>query len=189
MFTSGKLSRAFATLIVGALASVIVFFGLIAHGDVNPPIFLTRLGNVIKTYPYTAQLLVGGAFTQGGTVHSTSTSGAVIPLVAANFDEETQIDVTLNVQDATLSFPSTSTLASNFLPTAGMKRDLCVRNATTTAAMDILVSGGTGFLLKKHATSTGTTIYGDTDGGNFGCLTLTRKANTDIEVLLTTYTD
>lgn len=124
--------------------------------------------------------------TQGGSIYSTSTSGTVIPLLAAAFDVESVIDVTLNVSDATLSFPATSTLSS-FIPTAGQFRTVYVRNASTTAAMDLTVSGGTGVLLKKATTTA--IIYGDTDGANFARITLTRKANTDIEALLEIFVD
>lgn len=125
-------------------------------------------------------------FTEGGGVTATSTSGNVVPLLESDFDTENIIDVTLNVQDATLSFPATSTLTS-FIPTAGQTRTLFVRNATTTATMDLTISGGTGVLLKK-ATSTAV-VYGDTDGANYARIDLTRKSNTDIEALLTIFMD
>jgi hypothetical protein len=130
--------------------------------------------------------LTSGTFTQGGGIRATSTIGTTIPLLASDFDVENVIDVTLNVQDATLSFPATSTLTS-FIPNAGDTRTIYVRNATTTASMDITISGGTGVLLKK-ATSTAV-VYGDTDGANFAKIDLTRKSNTDIEALLNIYMD
>lgn len=172
-----------------ALAIVVAFASLTsginfakAVSAIQSPIFLTRLSNVISTYPTTARLTVGGALTQGGGIRATSTTGTVVPLLAADFDNENMIDITLNVQDATLSFPATTTLGSNFLPTAGMMRTFFIRNATTTASMDLTITGGTGFLLKK-ATSTAI-ILGDTDGAGYAELNLIRKANTDIEVLL-----
>ena len=172
-----------------ALAVVVAFASLTSGVNlakavtaISNPIFLTRLSNVISTYPTTARLTVGGAGTQGGGIRATSTTGTVVPLLAADFDNENMIDVTLNVQDATLSFPATTTLGSNFLPTAGMMRTFFVRNATTTASMDITLTGGTGMLLKKATSSA--IIMGDTDGGNYAQFNLIRKANTDIEVLL-----
>jgi len=53
--------------------------------------------------------------------------------------------------------------------------------------MDLTISGGTGVLLKA-ATST-KIIPGDTDGANYGTITFTRKANTDIEALLDIFVD
>lgn len=124
--------------------------------------------------------------TQGGGVYATSTVGSVVPLLASAFDTENVIDVTLNVLDATLSFPATTTLTS-FIPTSGQTRTLFVRNASTTATMDLTISGGTGVLLKKATTSA--VIYGDTDGANFAKIDLIRKANTDIEALVTFFGD
>src|SRR3990167_5737634 len=172
-----------------ALAVVVAFTSLTsginlakAVTAITNPIFLTRLSNVISTHPTSARLTVCGAVSQGGGIRATSTTGTVVPLLAADFDNENMIDITLNVQDATLSFPSTTTLSSNFLPTAGMMRTFFVRNATTTASMDITLTGGTGMLLKKATSSA--IITGDTDGGNYAQFNLIRKANTDIEVLL-----
>lgn len=125
-------------------------------------------------------------FTEGGGVRATSTSGSAVPLVATDFDTENLIDVTLNIVDATLSFPATSTLKS-FLPNAGDSRTLYIRNASTTAAMDLTITGGTGVLL-KNASSTAV-IVGDTDGANFAIIRLIRKANTDIEALMIPYRD
>lgn len=129
-------------------------------------------------------------FTQGGGVRATSTSGSAVPLVATDFDTENLIDVTLNIVDATLTFPATSTLKS-FIPNAGDERTLFVRNASTTAAMDLTLSGGTGVLMKFGSTTPATTgvITGDTDGANFAVIKLIRKANTDIEALVSLFKD
>ena len=127
-----------------------------------------------------------GTLTQGGGINATSTVNSAETFLASDFDVENIIDYTLNVQDATLSFPASSTLSA-FIPTAGQTRTIYIRNATTTAAMDLTIAGGTGVLLKK-ATSTAT-IVGDTDGANYAQVDLTRKANTDIEALLTLFID
>jgi hypothetical protein len=141
---------------------------------------LTQTGASTFTGAITAGVVTTNALTQGGGVTATSTVGTTVPLLATDFDTENVIDVTLNVRDATLSFPATTTLTS-FIPTSGQMRTLFVRNASTTAAMDITIAGGTGVLLKKATTSA--VIYGDTDGANYGVLQLIRKANTDIELL------
>lgn len=126
-----------------------------------------------------------GTLVQGGGIRATSTSSAVIPLLASDFDTENVIDVTLNVQDATLSFPASSTITS--LSTAGQMRTIFVRNASTTAAMDLTITGGTGVLLKKATTTA--VIAGDTDGGNYARIDLLRKSDTDIEALLNIFVD
>ena len=61
-------------------------------------------------------------------------------------DKEKVIAYTLNVQDATLTLPATSTLRW-FIPQAGETRSIFIRNATTTASMDLTISGGTGMNL------------------------------------------
>ena len=136
-------------------------------------------------------LTVSGAtdvstFTQGGGVSATSTSGTTVPLLASNFDVENVIDVTLNVQDATLSFPASSTLSA-LIPNSGDTREIFIRNASTTAAMDLTISGGTGVLLKTASSSN--IVLGDTDGANYAIVRLIRKANTDIEAFLEIFLD
>ena len=125
---------------------------------------------------------VVATLTEGGGIRATSTVGTVVPLLASDFDVENIIDVTLNVQDATLSFPATSTLTA-FIPTAGQVRTLFIRNATTTATMDLTISGGTGVLLKMASSTNVAIVPGDTDGANYAKIELLRKSNTDIEAL------
>lgn len=129
--------------------------------------------------------LTSGLFTQGGGVTATSTTAAVGTLQTADIDTENVIDFTVNVADVTL------TLAASTTPicpsTVGQMRSIFIRNASTTASADITIAGGTGVLLKK-ATSTAT-IYGDTDGGNYARLDITKKSNTDCEALLNIFMD
>lgn len=135
---------------------------------------------------YGMQYFFGG-LVSGGGVYATSTSGTAVPLLAKDFDTENVVDVTLNVADATLSFPASSTIT--FLPKAGDTRTIFVRNATTTATMDLTISGGTGVLLKKATGTDVAIVNGDTDGANFAKIELIRKANRDIEALLTIFND
>lgn len=173
----------------------------VSYAQVTPPVFLTRLYNTILTYPSSAGLIVGGHFVEGGGRTATSTSGAVVPLGFSNFDEENLIDVTLNVSSATLSLPASSTIKK--LPSsattnsafcassadAGRSRTIVVRNATTTAGINLTIAGGTGVYLKKHASSSQPIIYGDTDGLNNGRITLTCLSTTDLVADLITFTD
>lgn len=181
MKTSKKLG------IIGGLAGVTVGLGLTYGGLVSSQAAETwmKVQQRLEVAKGTTMVVVP-AFTQGGGITATSTSGTTIPLVAANFDTENVIDVTLNVQDATLSFPATSTLTA-FIPTAGQTRTLWIRNATTTATMDLTITGGTGVLLKKATTTA--VVYGDTDGANYARIDLKRKANTDIEAILQIFMD
>lgn len=120
----------------------------------------------------------------GGRVAS-STVNSAETLLSSTLENATVLDYTLNVQDATLTFPATSTIG--FMRTVGDTKTFFVRNATTTAAMDITFAGGTGMNYKK-ATST-KILVGDTDGSNFAKVTLIRKANTDIDMIVDLYVD
>lgn len=184
----GKVST--AGLVFGAALALSAGYGLMVVNAVQPDIFRLN-GAVVSTFPTTRALQIGGAFTQGGGVRATSTSGTVVPLLATDFDTENLIDVTLNVQSGTLSFPATTSLASTFLPATGMVRELFVRNATTTAATALTISGGTGILVKFASSTPATTglMSGDTDGANMAKVVLIRKANTDIEALVTFFKD
>lgn len=168
--------------IIASLALIIGVAGLFTGNTVTK---LTENVGVVAGPTFTeAQYFLSG-ITVGGSVYATSTSGATIPLLANMFDDESAIDVTLDVQDATLSFPASTTVRS--LDKVGDTKTFYVRNASTTAAMDITFTGGTGMLLKKATTSA--VLYGDTDGANYGQIQLIRKANKDIEVLYTPFVD
>lgn len=190
MFTSTTKRFGTIGLIAGGAIGIALTVGGLATSAVE--IWRKDQAGVVRVYPTDMTINVGtsptlvGTFTEGGGIRATSTSGTVVPLLASDFDIENTIDVTLNVQDATLSFPATTTLAS-FIPTAGQKRTLYIRNATTTAAMDLTITGGTGVLLKKATTTA--VVYGDTDGANYARIELTRKADTDIEALLQVFMD
>lgn len=120
----------------------------------------------------------------GGRVASstTSTTGT---LLASAIENATVIDYTLNVADVTLTLPATSTIG--FMRNPGDTKTFFVRNATTTATMDITFANGTGMNYKR-ATST-KTLIGDTDGGNTARITLIRQADSDIDMLVDLFVD
>lgn len=159
-------------------------------GEVRGTTFtLTGAGSV------TGAFTVAGAITQGGGIRATSTTNTSETLLATDFDTENVIDYTANTGDTTVTLPASTTLTS-FLPTAGQMRTVWVRNATTTAATDIIIVGGSGTLLKVASSTNqigggvgAQQINGDTDGGNHARLDFVRKANTDIEVLMTVFRD
>lgn len=121
---------------------------------------------------------------QGGRVASSTTSNAGT-LLASSIENATVIDYTLNLSDVTLTLPATSTIG--FMRNPGDTKVFYVRNATTTATMDITFAGGTGMNYKK-ATST-KILVGDTDGSNSARITLIRKANTDIDAIVDLFVD
>lgn len=134
---------------------------------------------------------VYGVFTQGGGVRATSTSNSAETLLASDIDTENVVDYTANVSSVTLTLPASSTM-TGLVPKAGLTRTIFIRNATTTAAINLTLAGGTGTILKQATSSNqagAKTIYGDTDGDNYARLDLIRKANTDIDVLMTVFRD
>lgn len=156
--------------------------------DTTSPI----VGEVRGTY-----LTITSTATTGGGIRATSTTNTAETLLASDFDTENVIDYTPNgaVAGTTVTLPASSTLSA-FIPTAGQTRTVFIRNATTTAATTVIIAGGSGTLLKVASSTnqigggTGAQqIYGDTDGGNHAKLEFLRKANTDIEVLMTVYRD
>lgn len=136
--------------------------------------------NTMKVFPLNVGVITG-ALTQGGGITASSTVNSAETATASMFDTENVIDYTLNLVDSTLTLPATSTLSS-FIPTAGQTRDVIIRNATTTATMDLTLAAGTGMNLVT-ATST-KVILGNATGSNYALLKFIRKANTDIDVLL-----
>ncbi len=131
-------------------------------------------------------VVVTNTFTQGGGTTSTSTANSAETLPYSYFDTENYISYTLTVQDATLTLPPTSTLIS-FIPNLGDTRTIYIRNATTTATMDLTIAGNTGVVLKKATSSA--TIYGDTDGANYARLDFVRRNANYIDVLMNIFTD
>lgn len=173
MSTSGNRMRAIAGIVAAVAIVAFGFFGAVAHGDVNPPIFLTRLGNVISTYPATAALKVGGAFTQGGGTTATTSQGTVT-YTASMFDTESLILHTASAA-LTATLPASSTLSA-LAPKAGMSRKVCVAPITT----GITFAGGTGTDLDT-ASSTKFIV-----AGGIGCFDFIRKTDLgDFEILMT----
>lgn len=88
--------------------------------------------------------------------------------------------MTPTVGSITVTLPATTTSGmSSFLPNVGDTKDILIVNATTTAAQNITIAGGTGTKLTNASTSAA--IIG---GGNqgIGSLKFVRKGNTDIGV-------
>ena len=151
-------------------------------GNVDAPITSTT-GTFSSTLNATGATTLG-TLTQGGGIRATSTVNSAETLLAADFDVEDVIAYTLNVQDATLTLPATSTLSS-FIATAGQTRTIFIRNATTTAAMDLTLAGGTGMNLITASSTKA--IVGGTAGANSARLDFARRADTDIDVTMSIF--
>lgn len=144
----------------------------------------TNLGAVTGPDNYVTTYFHAGAII-GGSCIASSTSGSVATILANELGSAECLDYTLNVQDATLTLMAST---SSWYPNkVGGKRQLIIRNASTTATMDITFAAGSGVLLKKATSSL--VLFGDTDGANYGLFTFTRKANGDVEGLYQPFTD
>lgn len=94
------------------------------------------------------------------------------------------------VAGATLTLPASSTI-SNLVPRAGDRQTFCIRNATTTAAVPVILAGGTGTNLLVASSSVSALGSKTLLTGKLGCVTLIRQAATattfDIDALFTAY--
>lgn len=125
--------------------------------------------------------------TVGGKVNSVATTATAYTLSAAELNARI-INVTPNGASLTLTLPGTSTLGS-FVPQVGQTKEVFIRNATTTANVNITIAGGTGTTLKRFATTSPAVITGDTDAANYGMLTFIRRSVGNIDVLFEAVVD
>lgn len=182
-------------LTVGAVGIVIALLLLVGKGGIGGTtnfdgISLSEGLTVTGATSIASTLGITGAttastLTQGGGIRATTTTATTATLLASDFDTENVIDVTPGGASLTLTLPATSTLTS-FIPTAGQTRTIYIRNATTTADINITVAGGTGTAL-RNATSTGAIIRGVTGGNSYGKIDFVRKSTSDIDALLTVF--
>lgn len=141
---------------------------------------------------------VTGAFSglltnNGGTLKSyTNASSSVTTGTLAQADILNYDTLLLTPSGAaatkTLTLPATSTLTT-MVPTAGDTQDLCIYNATGTAASTITLAAGTGIDLETVATSTTSGVAGVLviPANGYACLKFIRQTNTDIGALMTSY--
>lgn len=163
-----------------------VVLGSIGYGFgaviADNPLF-TRNGTQLTINPPTTSLDVS-TLTEGGGVTATS-SAASAPILVASIDKENVIEVTPQGTGITLSLPATTTSGmSAIIPNAGDTRTIFVVNNSSTAGRGVTIAGGTGTLLDV-ASSTLSAGLKVVEPGGMARLDLVRKANTDIEVLMT----
>ena len=125
-----------------------------------------------------ATTTINGLLTYSSNVRATTTTGAN----SATLSEADLLGfqyLTVNIDraaDFTYTLPASSTLTS-LLANTGERSTWCFDNATT-AVRNLIFASGTGIDLQMIATSTNIVEYvGPVD---IGCLTLIRKANTDL---------
>jgi len=122
--------------------------------------------------------MVAGAFTQGGGTVATTSNGAGT-LTAANLD--TGVIEHTNTAVTTLTLPASTTLTS-FVPTSGQCRQVVFLNLGTS--VDTLAGGSGTLLAVASTTSTGAALK-TVNASGISTLVFCRKANTDVQVLMT----
>lgn len=122
--------------------------------------------------------------------NSTSTVATTQTLAQADILNYDTVLFTPNTASVTLTLPATSTLTS-YIPTAGDRAEQCWQNATTTAGINVTFAAGAGMDLQMVATSTisGSAGVFPITPGNSACFKFIRQANTDVQVLMTSYID
>ena len=122
-------------------------------------------------------------FTQGGLILSTSTTATATVFRESDLLTFSGWDITVNLTDLTYTFPASSTLSA-IVPSVGDSRTWTMRNATSTAGIDVIFAAATGSNIKAVG---GGALTLDED--SFGEITLTRRANGhggvgDIDILV-----
>lgn len=159
------LNNAITAVVVGAVAVLGFVFGM----STNQP--AVNVGAVPGTDHYSHEWFAKG-ITVGGGVLATSSIGAAT-YTAAQLTSNRLI-VHTAASALTVTLPASSTLA-NFVPNAGDTRVLYISPVTTL----ITLAGGTGTELNTASSTK------NINAGGLGRLEFVRKANKDIEVLLT----
>ena len=167
---------------VGALA-LTLGYGFLTVNSQSAPLF-TKNGQTVTITASTT--LDVETLTQGGGVTATSTQSSSA-LLATAIDTENVVDITLTQGSGTLTLPATSTMSA-IAPHTGDTRTIYIRNATTTAGINLTIAGGTGMTVKRAASTTAMLI-GDTDGSNTMKVDFVRKADSNFNVLLTKFED
>lgn len=134
-----------------------------------------------------------GGVMNSGLVASTS-QGASITVTAAEFRQWADAAVVSFRQgllaDTTLTFPASSSVPS-LVPKAGDRQTFCIRNATSTAALNVTLAGSTGINLLVASSSATALGSKNLATGKVGCITLVRQPATattfDIDALLTIF--
>lgn len=156
------------TVVIAAVVALIAVFGVSTLRSDD------RVGSVPGVAMWPSSVTT---FTQGGGVTSTSTAGAASTLLATDIDIENYVVMTPTGANHTLTLPATSTM-TNIIPNAGDTRTIIVQNGAT-AATTTTIAAGAGMDLQEPDGQN--VVIGQ---NNFAYLTLTRKSNGDMVVVV-----
>jgi hypothetical protein len=152
------------SLVVAATVAVLIVLGFNSH-EQKP------FGNA-GADQYAYQSFYGGVLVGNTYATSTPTSLTIKTNDVAYYDTVI-VTPTGAAADKTITFPA-STTASYWLPKPGNTQRTCFFNSTTTANVNLVFAGGTGFDLEV-ASSSATALGASTIApGKWGCFTFVR---------------
>jgi hypothetical protein len=177
-------------IVIGVIAVVALVVGVAAltksqPEPTTPPVGAISGGDIFN-------VLNEHAGEINSTQLSTSTSGTAITIAAndlAAWLNSSVVEYTPVTASETLTFSASSSL-KNILQNAGDRQTFCIRNATTTAGVNLTFAGGTGV---NFALASTTQVLGTTrlDPGKVGCFIMLRENKTasafDIDALFTAF--
>ena len=139
------------TTLIAVIVASIVYWALPKTEDGVPVIVTSsgvwyRAGNMLKTNPPLPVTV--------GRMYSTTTNQAKSTLLSSELDGYSVVRVYASTSDVTLTLPASSTL-STFIPNAGDTTFVLIKNASTTAGIDVGLVTNTG-LNVYNATGTAT---------------------------------
>lgn len=175
------------TSVAVGVALVLGVVGLFVGDTTNPVVERTieRFGADAGPEKFETQVFNSG-FSVGKTCVATGTTAAVGTLGNELQPDTSCVDVTPNGADLTLTLAASTT---KWYPAKkGQVRTLYIRNATSTAGIDVIIAAGTGINLKR-ATSSGSQLSGDTDAENHARIDFKRQADGDLTALLEVFQD
>lgn len=176
------------TLISAGIAVLVVVLGFVFM-----PRVINNTYGAVPGNDFTGQVSFAGGVVNSRLVATTS-QGSSITISANEFRDWANGSIVSFKQglvaDATLTFPASSTVSS-LVPKPGDRQTFCIRNATSTASLNVILAGSTGINLLV-ASSSATALGSKTImTGKVGCITLVREPVTattfDIDALLTMF--
>lgn len=150
---------------------------------------LTTLASLTLSGSVTGATTTVERLTHGGATLATSTAGGNFlsalttdTITAAQVSAKYVVVYTPNTASTTLIFQATSSWTA-LIPNEGDTIELEVVNGTTSVVTNLIIAEGTGFDMESASTSANVVA------GGTALIRFTRKANTDIRMLVSLFAD
>lgn len=169
-------------IVIGLVVAIALILSVLAYNR-SPQVVVQKTdGTVVGSLTgpeVNSYLSVHGPFQQGGEVLATSTSGTADVLLATQMQRYSVFEYLANTGNTTLTLPATSTL-TNIITSPGESRTWWIHNSTSTGAITLTITAGTGIDLIAY-----TTADDVIDGTEYAELTCWRQADSDLTCLTT----